>query len=187
MSKTIDSTALEANLTPKRLQHSRSVTQLCHYFNDHYSLHADHYDLTTVGLGHDIARSWSEAKLKAYIKANNLHLIEGEAEIPELLHAPVGAHILKTMGAREAITSAIRYHTLGSVEMGSLGYILFVSDYLDPNRSFLSREDRSELLRAPTIENLVYQILNRSVAYLQREGKPIFDVTSQLIAELEGR
>lgn len=187
MSMSIDSTALEAYLTPKRLNHSRRVTQLCYHFNEVYSLHVAPEDLTTVGMGHDIARSWSEETLKRYIKANNVHLIDGEAEISELLHAPVGAHILKTMGASEAITSAVRYHTLGSVKMGRVGYILFASDYLDPNRSFLSDEERSELLGAPTIENLVYQILRRSVTYLKGEGKPIFDVTSQLITELEGR
>ena len=149
MSGPIDFTALEAHLTPKRLRHSLAVTALCLRLNERYRLGLADDDLQAVGLGHDIARSWSEERLRSYIVKHEIALYPGEEAVVDLLHAPVGAHLLKTMGYNKDVVQAIRYHTLGSIEMGALGFVLFASDYLDPNRTFLTEEDRKTLLRNP--------------------------------------
>lgn len=187
MSRPIDSTALKAYLSPKRLAHALAVTDLSHHFNEHYQLNLAEDDLTIVGLGHDIARSWNEERLRAYIGKNEITLYPGEEAVVDLLHAPVGAHLLKTMGCNEDVVRAVRYHTLGSIEMGTLGFVLFASDYLDPNRTFLSQEERELLLEESTIEDLVFRILERNVRYLDAEGKHIFEPTRELLALLEGR
>lgn len=187
MSMHIDSTALKANLSPKRLVHSLAVTDLCHRFNERYHLDLAEEDLDAVGLGHDIARSWSEERLRTYIEKNEIALHPGEEAVVDLLHAPVGAHLLKTMGCNEEVVRAVRYHTLGSTEMGTLGFVLFASDYLDPNRTFLSQEERELFFEEPTIEDLVLRILERSVRCLDAEGKHIFEPTKELLALLEGR
>ncbi len=187
MSKTIDFTALKGLLSPKRLTHSIAVAQLCHQLNEQYDLGLDSYDLTLAGLGHDIARSWSEEELRTYVARNKISLYEGEEPIVDLLHAPVGAHLLKTMGADEAVSNAVRYHTIGSTKMGTLGFTLFAGDYLDPNRTFLSNKERSALLAERTIEDLVLHILSRSTAYLQTLDKPILAPTKELITFLEER
>lgn len=187
MSGPIDFTALEAHLTPKRLRHSLAVTALCLRLNERYRLGLAENDLQAVGLGHDIARSWSEERLRSYIVKHEIALYPGEEAVVDLLHAPVGAHLLKTMGYNKDVVQAIRYHTLGSIEMGALGFVLFASDYLDPNRTFLTEEDRKTLLEEPTIEALVFRILERNVRYLDAEGKQIFEPTRELLAVLGGK
>ncbi|NLZ76903.1 MAG: HD domain-containing protein [Spirochaetales bacterium] len=187
MSGSIDSTALEAYLTPRRLAHSLAVTELCLHFNERFRLDLAEADLRAVGLGHDIARSWSEEDLRSYIETRKIALHPGEEAVVDLLHAPVGADLLRRMGYNEDVVRAVRYHTLGSLKMGKLGFVLFASDYLDPNRTFLPEEDRALLLAEPTIEDLVFRILKRSVRYLADEGKRIFEPTRELLAALGER
>ena len=100
------------------------------------------YDISLVekaylaGLVHDAAKCLTdEEKLRLAVE-KGLPVNEFEKNSPGLLHAPLGAVLAEEeYGIRdEEILSAIRLHTLGRPGMTVLEAILYVSDYIEPDR-----------------------------------------------------
>lgn len=177
MYKSIDCTALEfelkESLSEKRYHHSLAVAQSCLRLNERYSLHLDATELYAAALMHDMAREWGREQLVDYALANNLDLMSEERECPTLLHAPVAASLLAGRGFSDQVCTAVRYHTLGSIHMGTMGLLVYISDYLEPNRTHLCEQDRQRLLEHPTAEKLCLAILEQERAYLVAKAKQI--------------
>ncbi len=92
-----------------------------------------------------------------------------------LTHGSVGAGIARDeFGIRdEEILSAIRCHTTGKPAMTDLEKILFIADYIEPNRD---RAPHLEELRAMAFQNMdetICCILEDTLAYLRDSGTVI--------------
>ena len=124
----------------------------------------------TAGLLHDCAKCFSNEKLLEIIHSN-LQVEEAEMLNYKTLHAPVSAYYAqKEFGVEDnEILSAIRWHTLGQIEMSNFEKIIFLADKIEPNtrdkeysaiiRSYLSEENglNKALLKCykETIKSLV--------------------------------
>lgn len=89
-----------------------------------------------AGLLHDCAKCSTDEEKLALAAEAGIPVNDIEQRSPGLLHAPLGAYLAqKEFGIRdEEICSAIHYHTLGKPEMTTLEKIIFVADYVEPNR-----------------------------------------------------
>jgi predicted HD superfamily hydrolase involved in NAD metabolism len=92
-----------------------------------------------AGVLHDCAKYFSDDEM---VKAcGKYHIIcsEAEKENPSLLHAKLGAHFarIKYGIEDERILSAIRWHTTGKPEMTDFEKIIFIADYIEPERKLL--------------------------------------------------
>jgi predicted HD superfamily hydrolase involved in NAD metabolism len=78
------------------------------------------------------------AELLELTMAHNLSSDAVDLLQPSLLHGPVGAWMLKEHGIMddEAILDAIRWHTTGHPDMNQLAKIVYIADYIEPNRDF---------------------------------------------------
>ena len=87
-----------------------------------------------AGLLHDCAKCFSNDKLLEIIKAN-LDVEECEMLNYKTLHAPVSAYIAeKNFGIDDQeILSAIRWHTLGKLDMTDFEKVIFIADKIEPN------------------------------------------------------
>lgn len=177
MYENIDCTVLEQelkeSLSEKRYRHSKAVAQTCLLLNDRYELHLDTTELCSCALMHDMVREWSREQLVDYALAHHLKLSSEEREYPVLLHAPVGASLLAARAFSEQVCTAVRYHTVGSIHMGKMGLLLYIADYLEPNRMHLCDQDRELLLALPKPEDLCLAVLKQERAYLVAKGKQI--------------
>lgn len=175
MYSTTGSTAFEARwfscMSEYRQQHSRATAETCinlaRQYNDSLNLEL----CWKAGLFHDIAREWETERLIRYSQEHELSLEEEEKENPLLLHAPVAAHLLAVGGFDEAVCRAVRYHTLGSIQMGQLGLVLFLADYLEPGRSHVNDEERRALREEKSLEDVCKHILYHQEFYLKSIGK----------------
>ena len=89
-----------------------------------------------AGLLHDCAKCIpTDEKLKK-AKKLGIPINSSEKANPDLLHGKLGAYYAKEkFGIKdEEILSAITYHTTGKPEMTLLEKIIFVADYIEPNR-----------------------------------------------------
>ncbi|MFB5662133.1 bis(5'-nucleosyl)-tetraphosphatase (symmetrical) YqeK [Alteribacillus sp. HJP-4] len=96
----------------------------------------------------------------------------------ELLHAPAGAYLVKKEAGinDEEILSAIYWHTTGKAEMTSLEKIIFLADYIEPNRRFPGVDDvRKEALES--IDKAIISALRNTVIFLMKKNQPIFPET----------
>lgn len=128
-----------------------------------------------AGLLHDCAKELPEKKMIKICRNHGEKISKMEFEQPFLLHGKAGACIAKDKFGIEddVILNAIRYHTTGRPAMTLLEKIVFVADYIEPNRK---KADRLPELRRLAFENLdetVLQILEQTLDYLEKTGKQI--------------
>jgi predicted HD superfamily hydrolase involved in NAD metabolism len=89
-----------------------------------------------AALLHDIADPLSGPELLTRADRYGIPVSLTEARVPRLLHAPVGAEILRHEWAisDEEILDAVRYHISGAPVMSPLVKVIFVADKIEPAR-----------------------------------------------------
>lgn len=141
---------LKSNLSEKRYIHSIGTAECAKDLAERFGQNPDKAYM--AGLLHDCAKCFPNEKLMEIIE-NNLHVEKVELMNYKTLHAPVSAFIAKNdFGVEDdEILSAIRWHTLGKIDMTDFEKIIFLADkvepktrdkeYLDEVREYLNEED----------------------------------------------
>lgn len=121
---------LKANLSQERYEHSLGTADCARELAKRFGL--DEEKAYFTGLIHDCAKNLNQAETDSIIK-NYLNLDKGELCSPKTHHAPVGAYIAKKefKVEDEEILSAIRWHTIGKVDMTDFEKIIFLADKLE--------------------------------------------------------
>ncbi len=169
-----------------RSRHSRAVADLAVALADRYRLAVDCDELSQACLYHDLAREWASEALVRFTIDEQVDVSREELDHPVLLHAPVAAAILARAGMSHAQVLAVRHHTLGSSEMGAMGQALFCADYLEPNRTHLTDEDRARLLAEESIEALCIRVIEREWQWRRQAGKAIAGASQAFYRCLKG-
>ncbi|MFW5981365.1 MAG: bis(5'-nucleosyl)-tetraphosphatase (symmetrical) YqeK [bacterium] len=121
-----------------------------------------------AALLHDYAKFISLTELRniAEIVIDEWEIGKEELDIPHLLHAPVAAYLAKNQLAVDDydVLEAIRYHTIGNPGMGKLAQIIFVADFIEPNRNFVDLDIIKKELEKD-IEKAIVLICNYSIKY----------------------
>lgn len=123
---------LKNNLSEERYIHTLGTAQKACQLAKKYAL--DEEKAYIAGLLHDCAKCFDNEKLLSIIK-EHLQVEECEMLNYKTLHAPVSAYIAQTeFGVEDKeILSAIRWHTLGKLEMSDFEKIVFLADKIEPN------------------------------------------------------
>lgn len=117
---------------------------------------ADERAARRAGILHDCTKYLEMEEQLALCARYGIALDALERESVKLLHSKTGAAIAKYVyGESDAVYDAIFYHTTGRAGMSLLGKILYVADYMEPNRDF---PEVGQLRR------LAYEDLNGAVA-----------------------
>ena len=159
---------LKENLNEERYIHSLGTADCAKELAAKFGLDSEKAYL--AGLLHDCAKCFSKEKLLEIIHAH-LNVEESEMLNYKTLHAPVSAYYAKEIFkvTDDEILSAIRWHTLGRIEMTDFEKIIFLADKIEPNtrdkeyaaiiRSYLDEENglNKALLKCykETIKSLV--------------------------------
>ena len=142
---------LENNLSKKRYTHSLGVAEEAVRLAKHYGANVEKAYL--AGLVHDVAKE---------IPADNaLDLLKNKygAEIDKvtentfkLMHGVLGTYMIQSEFeiCDADILDAVRYHTTAKADMSLLTKIIYMADYIEPNRDFDGVDD----LRKLAYENL---------------------------------
>jgi predicted HD superfamily hydrolase involved in NAD metabolism len=122
---------LKKNLDEERLLHSLGCAQCASELANKFKLNEQKAYL--AGLLHDCAKCFSEEKTLEL--SQKLNLDEDESNNYKVIHAPLSAYIAENeFGIRdEEILSAIRWHTLGKINMSDFEKIIFLADKIEPN------------------------------------------------------
>ena len=145
---------LKQNLSENRYIHSIGTANCAKELARKFKL--DEEKAYIAGLLHDCAKCFSNEKLKEIIDAN-LEVNPCEMLNYKTLHAPVSAFIAKKdFGVEDKeILSAIRWHTLGRIEMSEFEKIIFLADKIEPNtRDEEYRNEILEILNTPNGLNM---------------------------------
>lgn len=134
-----------------------------------------------AGLLHDCAKGYSSDKKIELCKKYNLPISSAEKKNPGLLHAKLGAYLAKKKYGVEdrEILDAIICHTTGRPEMTMLDKILYIADYIEPNRDQAPNLEALRHLAFVDLDECLYQILEASLLYLQSRDEVIDPMTEQ--------
>jgi len=145
---------LKENLSEERFTHTistaKTAKQLAKQFNE------DEDKAELAGLLHDCAKELSHEKMLEVIEQNNLDVGEDELKSKKVLHAPVSAYFAKTLFNidDENILNAIRFHTIGKINMTTFEKIIFLADKIEPETRIepYFEELRQELKRTNSLD-----------------------------------
>lgn len=170
---------LKEVLKKKRFIHTLGVADTCVSLAEKYGVNAE--IARAAGLLHDNAKNIPTEKYFEICSENGIDVTEAERKAPYLLHAKVGAFLAKAKyGVVDpGIIHAISVHTTGEPRMNLLSEILFVSDYIEPNRN--KAKNLPEIREAAFYDlNLAtYMILSDTLDYLRETKAEIDEKTEE--------
>ena len=134
---------------------------------------ANEEDAARAGILHDVTKALDGANQLRLCEKYGIMIDNFERENHKLLHAKTGSAVARYIfGENDAVCNAIYWHTTGKADMALLEKIIYLADYIEPNRCF----DGVEPIRALAFEDLDRALLagfEQSIAELQREKKPL--------------
>ena len=124
---------LKESLSEERYNHTLGTADCATKLAKKYGL--DEKKAYLAGLLHDCAKCKSNDELLKIIKQELKNIDEGELQNYKTLHAPVGEYFARTMYNIDdsEILNAIRYHTIGRVNMSLFEKIIFLADKIEEN------------------------------------------------------
>lgn len=124
---------LKKTLNEHRFLHSTGCAKCAVELAQKFNL--DEKKAYTAGLLHDCAKNFEIDEMFNIIRLHIPDIGDCELENHKTLHAPVSAYIAqKDFGVEDGeILSAIRWHTLGKIDMTKFEKIIFLADKIEPH------------------------------------------------------
>ena len=143
---------------------------------------ADPTDAARAALLHDVTKALDGPLQLTLCRAYGIILDDFSTHNPKTLHALTGSLVAQRIfGENSRVVSAIASHTTGKPGMSTLEKIIYVADYMEPNRDFPGVEK----LRQLAFEDLTGALrlgLEMTLQTLKQEGKEISPESRQALA-----
>lgn len=168
---------LRLKLSPKRYEHTLSVSYICIALAMRYGYDLEKAEL--AGLLHDCAKRYSDEETISRCRRHGLELTEDELAAPKVIHAKLGAYMAREkygVTDRE-ITDAILYHTTGRCNMTLLDKIVYVADYIEPRRYEAPGLERLRQLAFLDLDEAMVMMMKGTLDYLKEKGGHVNSVT----------
>lgn len=171
-------------LKAKRIPHVLGTEQTAKALAEKYGANVE--KARFAALLHDATKRLSMAEQLALCERYHIALDELEQHALKLLHAKTGAALARDVyGADDEIYSAILWHTTGKPNMTVLEKVLYLADYIEPNRDFDGVDD---------LRKVVWEDLDRGLAMglamtveeMKERGNPVHYNTLEALEYLRG-
>lgn len=158
---------LEKILDEKRFEHTLGVAYTASALAMRYDGNVKKAEI--AGLLHDCAKCIDNDKKLSMCQKYNININEFEKKNPFLLHAKLGSFLaMKKFNVNDKdVINAILNHTTGRPEMSLLEKILYVADYIEPNRVQAPNLKEIRKLAFVDLDQAVFEILKDTLCYLE--------------------
>ena len=134
---------------------------------------ADETDAARAGILHDVTKALDGPLQLTLCAEYGTILTDFEIKYPKTLHALTGALVAERIfGENEAVVNAIRHHTTGKADMSLLEKIIYVADYMEPNRDFPGVEDLRRLAFSD-LDGALKLGLQMTLEHLKQQGAEV--------------
>ncbi len=166
---------VKKQLTDHRFIHTLGVEETSILLAKKYG--ADPKKAETAAIFHDYAKFRPKEEMREIVRNEGLPqdlVLYGS----EVLHAPVGAFLVqKEAGITDPeILSAIYYHTTGKENMTILEKVIFLADYIEPNRHFPGVDAVRELAQKDLDQACLMAVKN-TIGFLMKQNQKIYPLT----------
>lgn len=168
---------LKKKLDPIRYEHTLSVSFTCMNLAMRYGYDLEKAEL--AGLLHDCAKHFTDEELILRCERRGIPLTEGQRNAPAVIHAIYGAWLAEHKYGIDdpEILEAIRCHTTGKPDMGTLDQILYIADFIEPRRDKAFNLPVVRPLAFQDLEQTVYEIMDGTLHYLRQRGNCVDPLT----------
>ena len=142
---------------------------------------ADETDAARAALLHDITKALDGPLQLTLSDAYGTILDKFGKDHPKTLHALTGSLVAQRIfGENEAVVSAIRSHTTGKAGMNTLEKIIYVADYMEPNRDFPGVNKLRHLAKTD-LDGAMKLGLEMTLEHLKNQGSEVSPQTKQAL------
>lgn len=146
---------------------------------------ADETDAARAGLLHDITKALDGPLQLTLCRDYGIILDNFSTQNPKTLHALTGSLVARRVfGENEAVVEAIRSHTTGVPYMNTLQKLVYVADYMEPNRDFPGVERLRELAFAD-LDSALQLGLEMTISMLHEQKRSVSPESAETLAWLK--
>ena len=172
---------IKEKLPDKRYQHSLRVADTAVKLARIYEGDVDKAEM--AGILHDYCKYDDLGYMYQIVRQHDLdpNLLSFGGEI---LHGPVCAALMKSEYdiTDDEILTAIAYHTTGRAQMTKTEKIVFIADYIEPERQIPGVEEiRDMAYNQGSLDHTIYEISKRNVLYLISNDITVFNTTIECL------
>ena len=126
-----------------------------------------------AGLLHDCAKCIPDDEKLQICEEHDIPINAVEYESPFLLHAKLGAYLAETVYEVKdpEILHAIKMHTTGAPDMSTLDKIIYIADYIEPNREKFDGLEEARRLAYLDLDMAMKYILESTIAFVKERGR----------------
>lgn len=148
---------------------------------------ADETDAARAGLLHDVTKALDGPLQLTICSQYSILLDSFSQQNPKTLHALTGSLVAQRIfGENAAVVDAICSHTTGKADMNTLQKIIYVADYMEPNRDFPGVEQLRHLAFTD-LDGALRLGLEMTLTVLRQQGSQISPQSQQAIDWLDGK
>ena len=142
-------------------------------------------DAARAGLLHDITKAIDGPLQLTLCDEYGIVLDTFSRSFPKTLHALTGSLVAQRIfGENENVVSAICHHTTGRANMTLLEKIIYIADYVEPNRDFPGVEEMRAMAYTD-LDRAVLMGLESAVAHVRRQGQGLAPATLEALEFLQ--
>lgn len=164
---------LKLNLKPERYRHTIGVAYTAASMAMTFG--EDIQKAYRAGLLHDCAKGYSLEQQRIFCEKYKIPFDGILMDSPQLMHSALAPFIAKEFYGETdmEILNAIECHTTGKPKMKPLDQIIFIADYIEPNRKMIQGliEIRKRAFR--NLDECTLQILDHTIKYLKGKKQKI--------------
>ena len=172
-------------LKPNRVAHVLGCRQACVELAKRWG--ANETDAARAGLLHDVTKALDGPLQLTLCRSYGVVLDDFSRRYPKTLHALTGSLVAERIfGENEAVVSAICSHTTGKAGMNLLETILYVADYMEPNRDFAGVEEL-RYLTTVDMNKALQRGLEMTLEHLARQGAEVSKESREALEYLRSK
>ena len=170
-------------LNPNRVRHILGCRDTAADLARHWGV--DETDAARAGLLHDITKALDGPLQLTLCSCYGVALNEFSHNNPKTLHALTGSLVAERIfGENQAVVDAIESHTTGKGNMNTLEKIIYVADYMEPNRDFPGVEELRSLAYTD-LDKALKLGLEMTLSMLKTQGREISPGSYEALRWLE--
>lgn len=172
---------VKSHQSEKRLKHTQGVLSTIETLAETYNL--DENKCRLAAMLHDITKEMD--------KDQQLKLIEGKVDqfvidTPALWHSFSGSYYIQEKGITDQdVIDAIRYHTTGIDTANPVIMALYISDYLEPNRTMAKLDAHRNKVGMLPLHILYNGVAKERIEYELSQGRSLYHLTEELYDKLK--
>ena len=175
---------LKDRVDQKRYEHTLGVARTCVNLSNIYNV--DVQEAFLAGVLHDWDKCYDKEKIQKRVRDLRMR-----KEIPDIvyeqmpgtLHPQTAAVALKREFKNKipaSVIQAISRHTVGDIDMSDLDKILYISDTIEPGRTYTDIEDLRNLVGVVSLDDLFFKVMSYCCSRVILLGKPMHPKSAEV-------